>query len=621
MADQQITFIDALGVLTPLVCQLDMRVLLGPIGLDMPPIGLIEEETPFQAGSRLRAVRVKAREVDLPLLVKGAGADAVRAAVRTLLRTLDPTRGNGRLRVTGPGGTTRELTCRYIGGAEGAEGRDQSGLSWRKAVLTFKAFDPYWYDTTLTTPALTTATGVANANYIIGRVSGLWGALSTGLTGGDESFGLCFDATGNLYITGTFLDVGDANGDGIVKWNGAAFSSLTTGLNDRGRAVAIDSSGILYVAGDFTLAGGVANTKGIAKWNGAAWSAMGTGCGGASPYARAIAVGQDGSIYVGGMFASMGGVANTLGIAKWDGTVWSALGTGMDETVTGLAIGPDGSLYAVGFFTLAGGVANTVGVAKWNGTVWSALGTGLGGVDPTAYSVAVGPDGTVYVTGKFTSAGGVACSYVAKWNGSAWSALGTGLSDFGFFIGVDAAGLVHVGGQFTAAGGLGLANRYAIWNGTTWTHAGVMLPGAAIVGGMAISSTKLYLAFSTAGTAQGAGQTIVTNPGSAPAYPILTITRPAGTVSWLQYLRNETTGQTLYLNYNLLAGETLTIALTPGAKVITSNYFGNVIGRALLPNSDFATFCLQPGANVISLFVFTDSGTASLSYYAPHLGC
>ena len=73
----------------------------------------------------------------------------------------------------------------------------------------------------------------------------------------------------------------------------------------------------------------------------------------------------------------------------------------------------------------------------------------------------------------------------------------------------------------------------------------------------------------------------------------------------------------------LLDGETLTITLTPGAKAITSDYFGNVIGRALLPNSDFAEWCLQPGANVVSLYVYeagSPDGDGELRVHRSALG-
>ena len=84
------------------------------------------------------------------------------------------------------------------------------------------------------------------------------------------------------------------------------------------------------------------------------------------------------------------------------------------------------NLYAGGSFTVAGGVA-VANIAKWDGSAWSALGSGMGDTyTPVSYALAV--SGTnLYAGGCFTTAGGVSANNIAKWNGSAWSALGSGI--------------------------------------------------------------------------------------------------------------------------------------------------------------------------------------------------
>jgi hypothetical protein len=115
------------------------------------------------------------------------------------------------------------------------------------------------------------------------------------------------------------------------------------------RALAADGSGNLYAGGAFNTAGGVA-TSGIAKWDGTSWSAIGNGSG----TAAALAMDGNGNLYAGGWIGTADGVvANS--IAKWDGSAWSPLGSGTDGWVSALAVDESGNLYAGGWFTTAGG--------------------------------------------------------------------------------------------------------------------------------------------------------------------------------------------------------------------------------------------------------------------------
>ena len=151
----------------------------------------------------------------------------------------------------------------------------------------------------------------------------------------------------------------------------------------------------LYAGGEFTTAGGVSAAK-IAKWNGSSWSALGSGV--EDTVFALAASGTD--LYAGGGFNY---------VAKWNGNAWSALG-GLNEAVYALAVsGTD--LYAGGYFTLAGGWGATANrIAKWNGSAWSALGSGM---DDRIQALAViGTD--LYAGGAFGSAGGKFSPYLAR---------------------------------------------------------------------------------------------------------------------------------------------------------------------------------------------------------------
>ncbi|MGA1701651.1 MAG: hypothetical protein ACO4BY_11045 [Candidatus Nanopelagicales bacterium] len=67
----------------------------------------------------------------------------------------------------------------------------------------------------------------------------------------------------------------------------------------------------------------------------------------------ALVTDSAGNLYAGGSFTTAGG-APANRVAKWNGTSWSALGTGMNNNVTALATDSAGNLYAGALFTTAG---------------------------------------------------------------------------------------------------------------------------------------------------------------------------------------------------------------------------------------------------------------------------
>ena len=110
-----------------------------------------------------------------------------------------------------------------------------------------------------------------------------------------------------------------------------------------------------------------------------------------------------------------------------------------------LALDASGSLYAGGGFTTAGDVTANY-IAQWDGTSWSALGSGMSGGNPYAHvkSLAIDDSGALYAGGDFTTAGGVTVNNIAKWDGSAWSALGTGTAGGVCALTVDKTGMTPI---------------------------------------------------------------------------------------------------------------------------------------------------------------------------------
>lgn len=304
----------------------------------------------------------------------------------------------------------------------------------------------------------TNAGTVAEADYLArwNPVSEAWESVISGINN-DAPICMAFDANGDLYIGGYFTDLGSASGDYIVKITDLSgtptVNALGTGTNGAVWAIAIGPNGEVYAGGAFTLAGGVANTTKIAKWDGTSWSALSTGL---NNTVHTLAFAPNGVLYVGGEFTD----ASYPRICKWNGTSFSAVGTAGDISsahVSSLAFDFAGNLYVGGGFTNAGGVANADYIAKWNGSSWSALGTGT---DDTVHRITIDTNedspkfNSVYVTGDFTTAGGLTLAdRIAIYSNGAWSSLdidlpGTGIS-YAILTALD--GSLYIGGEFNTS--------------------------------------------------------------------------------------------------------------------------------------------------------------------------
>jgi hypothetical protein len=113
----------------------------------MPPISFVEDEVPLSPGSRLRTVKVGAREFDLSILIDGTSEADVRNKTRNLLRIFNPLNGDGKIRIVSADGSQREINCRYSSGLQISEKEGSKIGNIQTVVLVFRAFDPFWYDT------------------------------------------------------------------------------------------------------------------------------------------------------------------------------------------------------------------------------------------------------------------------------------------------------------------------------------------------------------------------------------------------------------------------------------------------------------------------------------------
>jgi PKD repeat protein len=304
-------------------------------------------------------------------------------------------------------------------------------------------------------------------NRIAGWNGTTWSCMATGvgLVARDA-----IEYNGDLIVCGDFWNVQQpcVGCNGIARWDGTSWTPLGTGFNNDVLCLTI-WNGELVAGGDFTQADGNPVSR-IAKWNGTSW----VGIGGTSDFSndiRTMTV-YDGELWVGGDFNNVAGCSACDGLVKWDDATSTWIGGdsgvditgGVDSTVRVLFVDQASDLLYMGghFVELTiDGVPNTNfnGMAKYDGSDWTPLGTGV-----NSYVRAIGKyNGNIIAGGDFNTAGAVTANKIAKWNPgtSTWSAMGTGMNDYVKSIEIW-NGTLYAGGPFTTADGL-TRNCIASW--------------------------------------------------------------------------------------------------------------------------------------------------------------
>ncbi len=343
------------------------------------------------------------------------------------------------------------------------------------------------------------AGGVPAANIArYNTTTGAWSAVGGGLPGAVRSL---VNHGGSIFAGGDFSNTTLKY---IAQLNGSSWSSPGAGVSATVRCM-VSVGGALYVGGDFTTAGGVSAAH-AARWTGSAWQGLGTGLTGGTG-ATAYAMSVDGSdVIVGGNFSDAGGIGSPF-IARWSTALnaWGGLGPGAGKGPCDIvrAIAVDGShIYFGGAFLLAGNTSVNY-VADYDGSGFTYLGgTAENGVNDSAFTMHVS-NGTLYVGGIFTSTADGFANRIARYTGSSWGPLGgtitAGLNGIVHALVID-GDAVYVGGAFTGTG-TSTANRVIRWNNATgsWSTLGSGLDGP--VYALAVAAGKLYVAgsFSVAG--------------------------------------------------------------------------------------------------------------------------
>lgn len=237
-------------------------------------------------------------------------------------------------------------------------------------------------------------------------INNTWSALSTGISDGIVKAIYASDPN-NIYVGGSFTSY-------FKRYNGSTWSSVLNSPDGQVLAIYGINSTRIYVGGMFTSINTVSNTSRIAMWNGSNWSALGSGIG--ANQVNAISVYNSTNVYVGGSFTNAGGVTTTSGVAMWDTTssLWSSIGS---STLNGVT-----AIYAYDLTHIYVGclLASNKYVAMWNGSTWISLGTGVYSKVNVVYAI---DPYNVYFGGNWNAPtnGGI-----SMWNGSSWQNVGEG---------------------------------------------------------------------------------------------------------------------------------------------------------------------------------------------------
>ncbi|MBL8724206.1 MAG: hypothetical protein JNK49_09175 [Planctomycetes bacterium] len=297
-------------------------------------------------------------------------------------------------------------------------------------------------------------TDLIAAGYGVHRWDGVaWQSIGPSFHGSSNCRALARSPSGELAV-------GNLNGlwfETAVGWSQVASGAC--------RALTRLPNGNLVAAGAISIAGGV-NVGAIARFDGTSWHPMGSGHTGQHGF-FALTVAANGDLIAGGGMTTIGG--HPTNVARWDGAAWHAMGSGTNGIVYALASLPNGDVVAGGLFALAGGVQAPY-LARWNGTSWSPLVSGLGAWPGQIAAIAcVGSlqTGELIVGGTFSNFSGVLAGHV------------------GMLATPCPAEATEYGSGCTGGGGLNeLSSMGRPWLGTTFRARGTGFPPGALAIGV-----------------------------------------------------------------------------------------------------------------------------------------
>jgi len=285
------------------------------------------------------------------------------------------------------------------------------------------------------------------------------------------------DGEGGWYVGGTFTQVGTTPGIARlahVESDGELDRDWAPNPDGPVRALALDAAGDVIVGGEFTTVGG-GSRGGLAQLDpvtgaATAWNPEVSGT------VSAIAVGPDDTVYAGGNFTAVGATPRnrlaafapqTRDLTPWDPSV--------NQGAVNALVATEGAVYAGGSFTTVGSEP----VTRNRLAAFDPAGGAVTDWDPnmnnTVNALALAPDGTLYAGGSFTKVGAATRNRIASFAtadpGAPLTSWAPSVNGTVSALSVGPTGSVYLGGSFSSAGGSSrarLAEIDATGSATAW---------------------------------------------------------------------------------------------------------------------------------------------------------
>lgn len=279
-------------------------------------------------------------------------------------------------------------------------------------------------------------------------------------------------------IGGDFAGIGGVNASCIAEYDksqckefqGGVTGAVSLGSGSANTYLSVDCFFVdgndLYIGGTFTEVGGK-RVNHIARWDGNQWHELGGGISINSTYyvpkVQVIKKLSDGRIIIGGQFDACGGTTMT-GAAIWDGTQWTSTdifsANGVVPVVDIEIVG--NILYAAGNFSRVNGVFMN-NIMQWDGMRWSDMQGGVVSNWGAFINDIHADNGKLYVGGLLRAAGDIEAQNITYWDikEQRWYPMGSGIN--GSVTGIVTRNdSVFVIGGFQRAG-MNYSSNFALW--------------------------------------------------------------------------------------------------------------------------------------------------------------